>query len=202
MSRELWDKLSPVEKSAQKEYKRSGGFKGTDINPQWRMMRMTEEFGPVGLGWGWEVKERWSETFDNDGTGNETFVFVMLLVWYMVDGKKCWTGEQIGGTDTKWAKDEAYKMAVTDALGKCCASIGLGAEIYLGQFDRDMIAAHFDGTISEDEVAHIKALLKETNTSEEDFLTTAKVDSLDQIKDSRYRLLLNALETKKKRQSA
>lgn len=155
MSMELWDQLAIVDKKATKDFKRAGGFKGTDINPQWRMKRMTEVFGPVGIGWGYEVEDRWAESFENEGSGTETIAFVALKVWYLEEDKQVWTGQQIGGTATKWAKDEAYKQSITDALGKCFAQIGLGAEIYLGEFDNPVEYA------TSGEVDEIKALIDE-----------------------------------------
>lgn len=125
--------MATTDKNYTKDFKKAGGFGGTDINPQWRMRRMTEQFGPVGVGWGYEVKRTWREDF-----GNIPFVFAEVVLWYYpsdADETPAQTGPQIGGTDASRASDEAYKMAITDGLGKCMAQIGLAADVYLGEFD-------------------------------------------------------------------
>jgi len=127
----IWNKCCHTPEEAKKPFRRSGGFSGTDINPQWRMQKMTEMFGPVGTGWGWKVHDRWSEDFP----GGVRCVFVVCSVWFIERGKPSWTGEQIGGTEAGRTPDEAYKMAVTDAIGKCMSALGVGADIYLGQCD-------------------------------------------------------------------
>lgn len=130
---DIWDALATTDKNYTKDFKKAGGFGGTDINPQWRMRRMTEQFGPVGVGWGYEVKRTWREDF-----GNTPFVFAEVVLWYYpsdTDEQPAMTGPQIGGTDASRASDEAYKMAITDGLGKCMAQIGLAADVYLGEFD-------------------------------------------------------------------
>ena len=43
---------------------KAGRLKGmSDVNPMWRMKRMTEIFGPVGFGWRYEIEKMWSEEF-------------------------------------------------------------------------------------------------------------------------------------------
>lgn len=136
---ELWDKLSAMDRRYAKPFKRPGGFAGTDINPTWRMKRLTEQFGPCGTGWGWTIHERWREEFavsrKDEADKPRSYVFVMLSLWYVIDGERRETGPQIGGSESGFAPDEAYKMSVTDALGKCCQSLGIAAEVYLGEFD-------------------------------------------------------------------
>ena len=147
---EIWKELSPVAAGAAKKFKRAGGFSGTDINPQWRMKRMTEVFGPVGLGWGYEIEDRWSETV-TQGDGQVTIAYVQLKAWWVPADvvekqpvERNYTGSQIGGTSMKRTPDESYKMAITDALGKCLAQLGLAAEVYLGEFDKPVDYASSD----------------------------------------------------------
>ncbi len=129
----LWDKLKTPPEKYTKKFRKAGGFSGTNIDPTWRAQVMTEVFGPVGKGWGWEIQDRWREEYHSE-EGEAWYVFVQVRVWYLIDGEECWTGPQIGGTDTR-IPDEGYKMAITDALGKCLLSIGVGAAVYLGEFD-------------------------------------------------------------------
>ena len=124
----IWDSFKNTNPKYTKKFKRSGGFSGTDISPTWRQMLMTQQFGPCGQGWGWVVERTWHEN---------GCVFAQVNLWTRIDdGKKGFTGAHIGGTKTGTrSDDESYKMAITDAFGKCCASLGVGADIYTGQFD-------------------------------------------------------------------
>lgn len=132
----FWSALKRTDPRHTKPFTRSGGFRGTQIDPTWRLQMMTELFGPVGKGWGYEQL---------DWTIAERMVFVCLRVWWRdpETGEQCWTGPQWGGTEmvarrrdgVEAPNDEAFKMSVTDALGKCLLQLGLGADVHTGQFD-------------------------------------------------------------------
>jgi hypothetical protein len=133
---EFWNALKRTDPKATKPFQRAGGFRGTQIDPAWRLQMMTEVFGPVGKGWGYEQLE-W--------TIAERMVFICCRVWYIDPhtGEKHFTGPQWGGTEmvrrnrdgTERPDDECFKMSMTDAIGKCMLQVGLAADIYLGQFD-------------------------------------------------------------------
>ncbi|WP_448204802.1 hypothetical protein [Azospirillum sp. sgz302134] len=131
----LWNTLKRTDPKATKPFTRSGGFRGTQIDPTWRLMMMTEVFGPVGKGWGYEQM---------DWTIAERMVFICARVWYIdpETGEKCWTGPQWGGTEMVRRRngieapdDECFKMSMTDAVGKCLVQLGLAADVHMGQFD-------------------------------------------------------------------
>jgi len=132
----LWKVLKRTDPKATKPFQRAGGFRGTQIDPAWRLQMMTEIFGPVGKGWGYEQLE-W--------TIAERMVFICCRVWYIdpETGEKFFTGPQWGGTEmvrrsrdgSERPDDECFKMSMTDAIGKCMLQIGLAADIYLGMFD-------------------------------------------------------------------
>lgn len=132
----LWNALRRTDPKATKPFTRSGGFRGTQIDPAWRLQIMTEVFGPVGKGWGYEQLE-WTVV--------ERMVFICVRVWYRDPdtGEVCHTGPQWGGTEvvrrnrdgTERPDDECFKMSITDAVGKCLQQLGLGADVYMGQFD-------------------------------------------------------------------
>ncbi len=132
----LWNRLKRTDPRATKPFTRAGGFRGTQIDPAWRLQAMTEAFGPVGQGWGYEQTE-WTIV--------ERMVFACVRVWSRDPdtGEKCFSGPQWGGTElmrrrrdgSEEPNDEAFKMSVTDALGKCLLQLGLAADVYLGLFD-------------------------------------------------------------------
>jgi hypothetical protein len=132
----LWNRLKRTDPRATKPFTRSGGFRGTQIDPTWRLQMMTEVFGPVGKGWGYEQLE-W--------TVHDSMVFILARAWYRdpETGEVCHTGPQWGGNElmrrrrdgSEEPNDEAFKMAMTDAVGKCLVQIGLAADVHMGQFD-------------------------------------------------------------------
>ncbi len=135
-----WDRLSITAPKHANAFSRSGGFKGTAITPMWAITRMTEEFGPVGIGWGWTEHQHVVET---------GMVFTQVSVWYLGAGEteKAWVGPQWGGTSLFTGKrddiangkgtpdDECFKKSTTDAILKCLSYIGVGADIHMGLFD-------------------------------------------------------------------
>lgn len=129
----LYNELRAVPKEAQKQFS-NGKFSGTDINPMWRIKKLTETFGAAGLGWYTEVVYRHIQEAP-DGTIC-TFIGINLYVKYNGEWSKPIYGE--GGntfaTKTKGGylsvTDEAFKMAYTDALGIAAKALGLGADIW------------------------------------------------------------------------
>lgn len=134
----VWNSVKQTPNQFLKEIK-FGYLKGkSDINPQWRLMAMTQAFGTVGHGWTYRIARTWSENAP-DGT---VMAFAEVAVKTKVDGE--W-GEEffgIGGStivdknkNGLQANDEGYKKAVTDALGVAFKAVGIAADIYLGNFD-------------------------------------------------------------------
>ena len=57
----VWDALKAVPAAAKKKIG-GGRLKGmTDIKPQWRLQMMTEQFGPIGIGWYYKPIKTWKE---------------------------------------------------------------------------------------------------------------------------------------------
>ena len=119
-----------VPEEAQKSFN-NGKFSGTDINPMWRIKKLTEIFGAAGIGWYTEVLcERCEEH------GDMTIAVVNLNLYVKVDGE--WS-KPIYGTGGNVVvrkgsvSDEGYKMAYTDALSVACKALGIGADIYFAK---------------------------------------------------------------------
>lgn len=135
---DVWNAVKQAPKTALKPIK-FGYLKGkSDINPQWRLQAMTEQFGAVGHGWTYRIVRTWSEAC-TDGT---VMCFTEVAVKTKINGE--W-GEEfsgIGGSaivDSNKngisANDEGYKKSTTDALGVAFKAVGVAADIYLGNFD-------------------------------------------------------------------
>jgi hypothetical protein len=134
---QFYDAMRAVPKEAQKSFN-NGKFSGTDINPMWRIKKMTELFGPCGIGWYTEPVFRHMEQAE-DGT---TCAFVAINLYIKVDGE--WSkpiygeGGNTFATKTKAGylsvSDEAFKMAYTDAISNAAKALGCGADIW---FEKD-----------------------------------------------------------------
>lgn len=135
---DFWNKVKQPPTGALKEIN-FGYLKGkSDINPQWRLMAMTQAFGVVGHGWTYRIARTWSEPTPSGAV----MCFSEVAVKTKVDGK--W-GEEffgIGGSEIVEKNknglvhsDEGYKKATTDALGVAFKAVGVAADIYFGNFD-------------------------------------------------------------------
>lgn len=126
---EIYEAGRSVPKEAQKSFN-NGKFSGTDINPMWRIKKLTELFGPCGIGWYYEVTSERAEEH-----GDVTIAVVDLNLFIRVNGE--WSKPIYGtGGNVLLRKgstsDEGYKMALTDALSVACKALGIGADIYFG----------------------------------------------------------------------
>lgn len=133
----LWDNLGRTDPAHTKAFTRGGGFKGTAIKPMWSYRRMTEEFGPCGLGWG--VGEPAFQVVP--GPEGEVLVFCTASIWYRQDEAECRVygvgGDKAVGKNKYGlnSDDEAFKKAFTDAVTNALKLIGVGADVHMGMFD-------------------------------------------------------------------
>jgi len=109
----------------------------TDINPQWRYKAVTEQFGPCGVGWKYNIEKLWLEPAEG-----EVCAFAQISLFIKVDGEWSEAIPGVGGSmlvakESKgpYVSDEAYKMAITDALSVAMKMIGVAADIYAGLWD-------------------------------------------------------------------
>ena len=132
---DFYNKLRQVPETAKKTIE-AGRIKGmTDINPMWRIQIMTEIFGPCGIGWYYEITDKWFDKF-----GEEVKAFVNINLYIKVDGE--WS-KPIAGTggstlveinkNGSYVNDEGYKMALTDALSVAMKALGVGADVYFAK---------------------------------------------------------------------
>ncbi len=130
---DIWNKYKQVPKNALKEFN-NGRFSGTDINTMWRMKSLTESFGICGVGWYYKPVKLWTEKCDN----NDIFAFAEIELFIKVNGEWSMGISGTGGNKLQRqlksgemsTSDEAFKMAITDAIGVACKNLGLGADVY------------------------------------------------------------------------
>lgn len=128
----IYDACRSVPESAKKAIT-AGRLKGkTDINPMWRIKRLTEQFGPCGIGWYYKPVRKWLETH-----GDEIAAFVDIELYVKIGGEWSMPIAGTGGSmfaarqkDGVYVSDECYKMATTDAISVACKQLGVGADVY------------------------------------------------------------------------
>lgn len=219
---EIYNKVRQVPERAQKPI-RGGRLKGmTDINPMWRIKVLTDQFGPCGFGWYYEVKDHWIETsMSND----EITANVLISLYIKHDGEWSAPIQGIGGSKLVaqekkglYVNDECFKMALTDAISVACKALGVGADIYwskdntkyidgkIDNFNEEMAEAEYmkkEGAKLVDKGKH-KILIQMAEKCEvpiETILEHYGIKSLDEMTAEIYGKALNKLkatEEKKK----
>lgn len=136
----LYNKARSVPAEAKKAIT-AGRLKGmTDVNPMYRIKRLTEMFGPCGIGWWYEITDK---QIIYDELSNQKAAFVDILL-YFVDPETGAISHGIPGTggaafvaqerNGAYLSDECFKMALTDALSVACKALGIAADVY---WDKD-----------------------------------------------------------------
>jgi hypothetical protein len=133
----LWDRVCVTDPAAVKPIT-GKQYKGNSPKPYWIVERLTAEFGPCGLGWGYTVLNERMERL----TPTDVLHVALVRFWYMLDGKRGEV-EQIGQTKAVYEKsaggfmvdEDAPKKSVTDALVKCASYIGFAGDIFSGRWD-------------------------------------------------------------------
>lgn len=113
----------------------AGRLKGkTDINPMWRIKKLTEIYGPCGIGW--NIQNVRYQYIPSEGTGEMICLCELELVVF-TDG--AWSAPiyGIGGNmlvakekNGLYADDDAPKKAYSDAIGTACKALGFAGNIY------------------------------------------------------------------------
>ena len=142
----IYERVRSVPTEAKKAIE-AGRLKGkSDINPMWRIKKLTEVFGPVGFGWYTEVVKTWTEVDEN----SDVAVFVDINLFVKKDGE--WSKPIYGNGGNKlisherryengqqvyspYLDDDAYKKAYTDAISVAAKALGVGADVY---FEKDV----------------------------------------------------------------
>ena len=157
----IWNQVCETDPDFTKEVGFRGGF--TSIDPQYQLQRMTETFGPCGMGWGYEAED---STIRLDDENIITKVTVRVW-WRDRDGEVRFLGPV---TTTAMLVDggrvdlDACKKATTDALTKSYSRLGVNADVFLGQFDDpeyvEQLHRKKAGPATADQLKEIKAIAK------------------------------------------
>ena len=175
----------------------AGRLKGkSDINPMWRIKCLTEQFGPVGIGWKYVIAKQWLE----NGANGEIAAFVNIDLYYRYNGE--WS-DAIPGTggssfvanekNGPYVSDECFKMALTDAISVSCKALGFGADVYWDKDKTKYTCPKVQDTplpvelITVDQAITIRDLFNTAKKyNEVAFCKNAKIMKLEDLPSSRY----------------
>lgn len=189
--------LSETPKEAQKTIS-AGRLKGfTDINPMWRIQKLTEVFGPCGFGWKVVIKSQRLESAPNGEV--KAFVDIDLYVKHNSEWSEAIPGN--GGSafvanekSGPYVSDECFKMAFTDALGSACKMLGMSADIYFAAG-----RSKYSADVKTEEVKTTADVKPEEVKTTEDAVKRCrdKIDSLlkDKTPEERVALKKKAMKT-------
>lgn len=113
-------------------------YSGNSPKPYWIIERLTDEFGPCGIGWGFSVINERIERFSD----TDSLHIALIDFWYELDGKRGGF-QQMGQTKASYMSgsgkfiidEDAPKKSVTDALVKCASYLGFAGDIFSGRWD-------------------------------------------------------------------
>ena len=168
----IWNNLDKPPKEALKTIK-GGRLQGkSDINPQWRLKAMTQQFGPCGIGWGYHIEERIETGMSSSERDGEKLHIAKVTLWYIWNDRRGEV-EHIGATPFSGKRrsgetfldEDAPKKSVTDALVKALSMIGFAGDIFLGRWDDQKYVASLSGQFEDhypDEQESPERYLQET----------------------------------------
>lgn len=148
---EIYNKVKDVPSEAKKKISggRINGF--TDINPMWRIKKMTEVFGPCGIGWYTKITDKRID----EGSNGEKCLTIQIELYIKSNNEWSQPIPGIGGAMLIAKEngglrldDEAYKKAYTDALSVAFKALGVGASVYFEKDPDGKYETETVGTIS------------------------------------------------------
>lgn len=150
----LWKSVHKTDRS----YTKKDHNDRTSISTQYRFMQATKAFGPIGIGWGYEILREWTTEGAPIVVEGRVTEFREIIhhcevaLWFKYSGEKSEPIVNYGDTRQLYYTrgyqnkpgyfvndDEVHKKSLSDALGKCLSMIGVCADVYLGEHDNDHI---------------------------------------------------------------
>ena len=144
----IWDQVKKTDPRFTKKVNKGFG-EITTIDPMSQIMKMTEVFGPVGIGWSYVVNYKYH------GTENNQTAIVTAEVSVAVEKNHDWDyfgpvcSVQKLYRKTGALDDEAPKKAMTDAMTKAFSHLGLSADVFLGMHDNSKYVENLKKEIAE-----------------------------------------------------
>ena len=185
-----WEAVRTPPATALKEIK-GGRLSGkSDINPVWRLKTLTEQFGPCGIGWKYDITKQWTEQGSND----QVVAFCNIDLYVKIGGEWSAAIPGTGGSDfvTKeragmYTSNECYKMALTDAISVACKSLGVAADVYWAKDPTKYTQPEQKSKIDSGKINEINNLLKQTKSNVPKFLKYYHLTKVEDMTDDIYR---------------
>ena len=122
----IWNAVEKTNPAHTKKVNQRGGF--TAISAAYQIMAATEQFGPIGIGWGY---------ISGDPIIIDTLIVVPVTLWH--SDRSNTFGPMMGCEEWKdkngRVDSDAPKKATTDAITKLLSQLGFNADVFLGKFD-------------------------------------------------------------------
>lgn len=163
-------------------------YDGNSPKPYYIVERLTDEFGPCGIGWGYTIDSERFERFSD----TDVLHIAKVTLWYVMDGKR---GEvaQMGQTKATYmtgqgkfkVDEDAPKKSVTDALVKCASYLGFAGDIFSGRWDDSKYVASLKREFSDakKEMHSIGAVVDDDKAAELDEVALYMIDCHQNGKD-------------------
>ena len=184
---QLWDSVSTTDPKYTKKVNQRGGF--TAIGAQYQLMRATETFGPMGLGWGVDDEkiEKWEDAglavytanlwWSWSSKTNKNIIPLHSAIKYHTNGR---------------VDDDFFKKVATDALTKGLSKLGFNADVFMGKFDDNKYVKSLNPKKEDYSSLIEKAVI---GLNEED--TKKVMSSIDKINSSNIQATLSKIQKMK-----
>ena len=185
---ELWNSVEVTDPKYTKKVNQRGGF--TAIGAQYQLMRATETFGPMGLGWG--VEDEKIERWENAGLA----VYTANLWWSYSNGdhkKTIPLHSAIKYHTNGRVDDDFFKKVATDALTKGLSKLGFNADVFMGKFDDNKYVNQLKRTHKQPDVDYKSLISKAADgLNEEDKKTV--MSNVDKVNSLNVKAILNRIK--------
>lgn len=191
----IWRAVEKTDPAHTKKVNQRGGL--TAISAHYQIMRATEVFGPIGIGWGY---------VDGDPIFEDGLIIVPVTIWH---GDRSNTFGPLFGSAEMRPKtkngpildSDAPKKASTDGLTKGLSQLGFNADVFLGKFDDNKYVAQmtqeFSGpVITEDQRNILMTMFEQSGADIKGFCTFFKIEALPDLKAAEYDKAVAMLEKK------
>lgn len=203
----IYEQAKECQQNALKEIQ-AGRLKGkSDINPMWRIKKLTELFGACGIGWYYDIDKQWLEV----GANGEISAFCNISLFIKIDGE--WSKPIVGTGGSAfvarqregcYTSDECFKMALTDAISVACKALGFAADVYWAadktKYDQPretpQSAPQFERTITAATIKAIDDMITVTGTDRAKLLEYYHVSKIDEMTPDQAKHCVAALKKK------
>lgn len=144
-----WDRFADIDPKFTKPIT-GKSYRGTSPNPQYVIRCLTEIFGPVGEGFGWDVVAE-----DFVPIGDEVLHWCRIRFWH-TDRANAFdsygqTKALMKTRNGPMLDEDAPKKSLTDAIIKAASHVGIAANIFLGRWDDQKYVAQVNAEYREKE---------------------------------------------------